>query len=148
MKYTSGSNSLCSSTVAKTSAPLSFGPDEYVLVLLPPTTTVFIQVIGVDFWSHCLTKRATIYARRRATVEQLLGAHISRTVLESLANDRNPAVDHDDATQFTLKVEKKGHLFCLGVPFLGFCPPHKVLSFREGGLREGGLLPQYIAVDR
>lgn len=83
-------------------------------------------MIGVDFWSHCLTKRTTIYSKRRATVEQLLGAHISREVLESLANDRNPMVDHDDATQFTLKVERKRHVFDLGVLFLGVsCPSYK-----------------------
>lgn len=61
-------------------------------------------MIGVDFWSHCITKRVTIYAGRRVTVEQLLGAHISQEVLDLLANDRNPSTDHNDTTQFTLKV--------------------------------------------
>lgn len=62
------------------------------------------KVIGVGFWTHCVHKRVQIYANCRVTVEQLLGAHVSREILDGLARDRNPTEDHTSATQFTLKV--------------------------------------------
>lgn len=73
-------------------------------------------MIGVDFWSHCTAKRVTIYAGRRVTVEQLLGAHISQKVLDLLASDRNPSTDHNDTTQFTLKVGEYPRLGLISVP--------------------------------
>lgn len=62
------------------------------------------KVIGVGFWTHSVRKRVQIYGNCRVTVEKLLGAHVSREILDGLARDRNPTEDHTAATQFTLKV--------------------------------------------
>ena len=53
-----------------------------------------------------MRKNVTIYLGRRVTVETVLSAHISQAVLEELAKDRDPGTDHDDSTQFTLRVTK------------------------------------------
>lgn len=65
------------------------------------------KVVGVGFWTHCMRKSVRIYLGRSVTVETLLSAHISRAVLEDLAQDRNPGTDHDDSTQFILRVSQK-----------------------------------------
>lgn len=69
------------------------------------------KVIGVGFWTHCLRKTTTIYTGRRVTVEKLLSAHVSEQVLDGLAHDRNPAMDHNDETQLALKA--RTHSFIL-----------------------------------
>lgn len=62
------------------------------------------KVIGLGFWTYCVSKSATIYVGRTATVEKILSAHVSEEALEELAWDKNPAKDHNDDTQFVLKV--------------------------------------------
>lgn len=48
----------------------------------------------------------TIFLGRAATVEKVLSAHVSDAVLEELAQDRKLELDHDDSTQFTMRVSK------------------------------------------
>lgn len=62
------------------------------------------KVIGVGFWTHCVSKSATIYLGRTVTVEKILSAHVSEEALDELAWDKNPATDHNDDTQFVLQV--------------------------------------------
>lgn len=40
------------------------------------------------------------------TVENIISAHVSDAVLEELAQDRKLELDHDDSTQFNLRVSK------------------------------------------
>lgn len=49
----------------------------------------------------------TIFLGRTATVEKVLSAHVSDAVLEELAQDRKLELDHDDSTQFTMRVSKQ-----------------------------------------
>lgn len=51
-----------------------------------------------------MRKSATVYRGCRVTMERLISAHVSAAVLEDLAQDRDPLKDHDDSTQFVLRV--------------------------------------------
>lgn len=62
------------------------------------------KVMGVGFWTYCIRKSVRIYLGRSVTVETVLSAHMSHAVMEELAQDRNPGIDHDDSTQFILRV--------------------------------------------
>lgn len=56
----------------------------------------------------------TIFLGRTVTVEQILSGHVSPNVLEELAQDRRLELDHDDSTQFNLRVskgEKQHHVY-------------------------------------
>ncbi|CAM9264236.1 unnamed protein product [Ectocarpus sp. 4 AP-2014] len=65
------------------------------------------KVLGVGFWTHCLRKSMTIFLGRTVTVEHILSAHVSPNVLEELAQDRRLELDHDDSTQFNLRVIRR-----------------------------------------
>ncbi|CAM9286904.1 unnamed protein product [Ectocarpus fasciculatus] len=65
------------------------------------------KVLGVGFWTHCLRKTTTIFLGRTVTVEQILSGHVSPNVLEELAQDRRLELDHDDSTQFNLRVIRR-----------------------------------------
>lgn len=63
-----------------------------------------------------MRRSVTIYLGRSVTVETVLSAHMSQAVLEELAKDRDPGTDHDETTQFTLRVTKNHQqLLCVCV---------------------------------
>lgn len=87
------------------------------------------KIIGVGFWTYCLRKSTAIFLGRTATIERILSAHVSDAVLDELAHDRKLELDHDDSTQFNIRVSKRYqhlHRPCAKVaplPPLSWVPP-------------------------
>ncbi len=65
-----------------------------------------MQILGVGFWTYCLRKSITVFLGCAVKTEKILSANVSEAALEEIAQDRRLELDHNENTQFTLRVRE------------------------------------------